>query len=435
MTAPGNVVEATAERIYDAIYEDEDARSCADISEGACTNVPSNFFLNAVSLSLTKLGDAVVNAKTTLPWLLSALGAPAWIASVLVPVRESGSMLPQLAIASRIRELPVRKWSYVLGAVGQGLCVFGIVGCALALTGLWAGLAVLGLVVAFSLARGLCSVASKDVLGKTVPKRRRGRVTGLAASIAGLGTLVFAGWLWWRGQESDYLWLLGLGAVFWLVAAMVYSRIEEEPGATEGGANGLGEAIERFSLLRDDDDFRRFVIVRSLLVGTALTAPFLVMLARELADSSLAYFLAAQGAASMVSGHFWGAFADRSSRQLMMVAGGCAGVLGLCVVAVERWLPGIASTDWFLPLAFFVLACLHDGVRLGRKTYVIDLGGGNKRTDYVAVSNTVLGVVLLFAGGVAALAQSLATWVAIMMFSMMAFVALQQARKLPEVQQ
>ena len=35
---------------------------------------------------------------------------------------------------------------------------------------------------------------------------------------------------------------------------------------------------------------------------------------------------------------------------------------------------------------------------VGRKTYIVDLAAGNRRTDYVAVSNTVIGIVLLVAG-------------------------------------
>ncbi len=49
-------------------------------------------------------------------------------------------------------------------------------------------------------------------------------------------------------------------------------------------------------------------------------------------------------------------------------------------------------------MAYFILSVAHDGVRVGRKTYVVDLAGGNRRTDYVSVSNSVIGVVLLVAG-------------------------------------
>ena len=68
--------------------------------------------------------------------------------------------------------------------------------------------------------------------------------------------------------------------------------------------------------------------------------------------------------------------------------------------------PGLAGTIWLYPLIFFVLMVAHSGVRLGRKTYVVDLASGNRRTDYVAVSNSVIGVVLLLLGSMGAVAQA-----------------------------
>lgn len=57
---------------------------------------------------------------------------------------------------------------------------------ALVASGVAAGLGILSLLLVFSLARGLCSVVHKDVLGKTVPKTRRGRLAGLSATAAGV---------------------------------------------------------------------------------------------------------------------------------------------------------------------------------------------------------------------------------------------------------
>ncbi|MEQ8483888.1 MAG: MFS transporter [Pseudomonadales bacterium] len=436
--APGNL-DRFAQRVYGSLFgdreEDEDARVCTDISDEACRVVPGNFLRNTLANALTKLGDALINPKTTLPWLLTALQAPGWVASLLVPVRESGSMLPQLGIAAWLRRLPVRKWSYVGGALGQALAVFGLAVVAATLSGAAAGWAVLALVVAFSLARGFSSVASKDVLGKTVPKTRRGRVNGFASSAAGIGTLVFAALLWRTTEEQrPYALLFGFCAAFWVAAAIVYAGIREHAGATEGGRNGLREAFARLSLLREDVDFRRFLTVRALLVGSGLAAPFLVVLAGQRSDTSLAYFLLAQGLASMISGPVWGALADRSSRRVLILGGLGAGLLGCAVFLVDRWWPALAATAWFLPAAFLVLAVLHDGVRLGRKTYVIDLGGGNKRTDYVAVGNTLIGAFLLVAGGITAAVQALSTGAAILALSVAALAAAALAARLPEVQ-
>ena len=166
------------DRLYQQLVNEEDARVCRDISESACRVVPGNFLLQITTQFFTKLGDAIANPKTVLAWLLTALSAPAIFTAFLVPVRESGSLLPQLIIASYVRRIPVRKWVFVAGSVLQAVSVFGMALVAATLTGTAAGFGLLGALVAFSLSRGLCSVASKDVLGKTVPKTRRGRVSG-----------------------------------------------------------------------------------------------------------------------------------------------------------------------------------------------------------------------------------------------------------------
>lgn len=433
---PAVPVETLADRAYAALYEDEDSRVCKDISDEACRVVPGNFFKNTLAQAASKLGDALINPKTTLPWLLTSLQAPGWIAGLLVPIRESGSMLPQLGIAAWMRSLAVRKWCFVGGALAQAVAVLALAVTAVTLSGAAAGYAILALVILFSLSRGFSSVASKDVLGKTVPKTRRGRVTGFASSAAGLGTLVFAAVLWQSGDgQRPYALLLGVAGVLWLVSAAVYATIREEPGATEGGGNGLREAFERLAILREDAEFRRFITARALLMGSGLVAPFLVVLANQQARTSLAYFFVAQGLSSLVSGPVWGGIADRSSRRLLIWTACGAGALGTGVFLVDRFAPAVGGTPWFLPAAFFVLALLHDGVRLGRKTYVVDLAGGNKRTDYVAVGNTLIGALLLVVGGITAAVQQISTGAAILLLSLAAFAAAWVAVGLPEVQE
>jgi len=114
--------------------------------------------------------------------------------------------------------------------------------------------------------------------------------------------------------------------------------------------------------------------------------------------SLLGSFIVAGGIASFVSAPVWGRFADASSRRVMMVATLVSGLTGVLVYCTVEFGAGIAAHRAFFPAAFFVLSVAHNGVRVGRKTYVVDMADGNKRTDYVAVSNTAIGLILLLAG-------------------------------------
>jgi hypothetical protein len=426
-------------RLYELVANEEDARVCKDIPESACSNVPANFFRIIASNTLTKLGDSIINPKTVLTWIMTVIGAPVYLVALLVPIRESGSMLPQLFIASYVRALALRKWTWVLGSVLQAIAILAIGGVALTLEGAWAGWLVIAFLVVFSLARGLCSVASKDVIGKTVPKTRRGRLNGLSTTIAGLLTLAVGALLLSRGGTAQavtfYAALIVVGASTWLLAALVYARVEETPGETGGGGNAFTEAMKRLDILRTDAPFRRFVIARALLLCSALSAPYYVILAQqgqEAGPSLLGMFVLAGALAESLSASFWGVMADRSSRQVMVIAAVIAGGLGLVAFVIETAVPLLRDQSWIYPMMFFVLGIAHSGVRLGRKTYVLDLASGQKRSDYVAVSNTVIGFILLLTGAVGALSSILPAEGIILVLSMMGLTGAVLAFRLPE---
>ena len=400
--------------LYDLVTGDEDARVCKDIPDAACSDQPQNFFLQLAATVCTKIGDELASAKLVLPWLLSAAGAPAFFIGLLVPIRESLSLLPQLFVAAAIRARAIRKWFWVGGSIVQGFCVMAMAAAALLLEGAAAGWTVVALLVVFSLARGFSSVSAKDVMGKTVSKTRRGTLTGYASAAAGVVTVLVGAWLqFWGGAPAGAAGVVGLllmAGGFWLLGAFLYAGIREQPGATEGGGNAGREALASLSILLSDAPFRRFVITRALLVATALLVPFYAALAREETDGGiggLGALLVAAGIASTVSSGFWGRMADRSSRDVLRLAATGAGLLSLAVAAWHiAGSPGLPS-GVVIVAAFFIIGIAHAGIRIGRKTYLVDMATANTRATYVAVSNTAIGVVLL-AGGVFGL---VADWV------------------------
>jgi hypothetical protein len=408
-TAP-STTSAWVESVYERLTNDDDGRVCKAISDDACRETPGNFARMLAANTLSTVADSVASAKTTLPWLVLHLGAPNWITSLLVPIRESGSMLPQLLIGAVVRSLAVRKWIWVLGGAVQGACLSAMAAVAYTMQGLAAGMAIVALLALFSLARGACSIAYKDVQGKTIPKTRRGVLSGWIGSIAGALSMAVGlglGLLPDTASVSVFVGLLGGGAVLWLLAAWSFARIVEFPGATDGGVNGMAEAFDRLGLLRTDAPFRHFVIARALAMGSGLAAPFYVALARDALGEAVALlgaFILLEGLAGLLSSPVWGRWSDRSSRQVFAAASALAALLSI-TVAVAAWvgLSGTVATV-FYPLAFFGLGVAHAGVRLGRKTYLVDMSEGNQRTDYVAVSNTVIGGLLLLTGALGALA-------------------------------
>jgi len=429
----------TTERLYRILFDEpEEARVCLGIPEAACHEVPGNFFKITAAQTLTKLADELTNAKTVLPWLLGALGASAVWVGFLVPIRESMSMLPQILIADAVRGRATRKSVWAIGGVLQALALAVLAITAYYVSGEVAGAAVLGLVLIISLARGLCSIASKDVMGKTIPKKRRGRLTGLTAAISGtlsigLGIALVA---WKSASEGATLFVIMIAAAafLWFAATGVYRTIVETPGATEGGRSAFREALQRLTILRTDPAFRRFVIVRALLISTALAGPYYVMIARQSTGGAelIGMFVLASAIASALSSFVWGWFADHSSRLVLVSAAAIASALGALLFIFE--FTGFASGNmhWIAPGAFFILAIAHSGVRIARKTYILDLAGGDKRTDYVSVSNTVIGAILLATGLIGALTPLIGPAGMLLLLAIIGFTGAVLGIRLPE---
>lgn len=427
--------------LYDLLTGDEDARVCKDIPESACHDLPENFFISLASLIATKTGDQLASAKLILAWLLTSLSAPAFMIALLVPIRDSLALVPQLVVAGFIRRAPKRKGFWVAGSLIQGLCVLGMAATAMSLDGSEAGWAILALLVAFSLARGVCSVSIKDVLGKTVSKRRRGTVSGYAAAIAGL-VAVLVGVYGKLGADQDvglaFLLALLTGAgMLWLFAALAYAFVKEAPGAVEGGGNAIVEGLHSLTLLKSDIALRRFVITRGLFLSTALAAPFYVVLARQETGggaADLALLIIATGLASSLSAPLWGRLADISSRRVLIAAGLIAGLLGMALFATSRLSLPSAYGPTVYAAFFFILGVAHSGVRLGRKTYLVDLANIDNRAAYVAVSNTIIGILLLAGSLLGIVAEWWGTAWGILLLAALAIVAAASAWRLQEIE-
>lgn len=428
---------APLERVFARLVDDDEDHGYGELPDEVRDEVPGNAAKQVLAQSLQKIGDLIVDPKTVLSWLMAAVGAPAGLVGLLVPIREAGSMLPQAGLVPYVRRRAVRKWLWVTGGLAQALAVAAMALATAALSGGAAGVAILAALAALAVARSLSSIASKDVLGRTVPKGTRGRVNGwatigggLAAIMVGLGMRAFGGQ---QTQASVFAWLLLGGVAAWLLAVLVYARVVEAPGADDRTPSRAGTGV--LGLLRDDRVFRRFVAARALLLVSALSPPFVVALAtRSGAEGGLrglGPFVISSGIAALIGGQVWGGMADRSSRRVMMCACGAASAVVVVFLTLRR-VDALAELEWLYALAYLLLALAHHGARIGRKTYVVDIAEGNRRTEYVAVSNTAMGVLLLAAGAVTAGVATLGGEAALVLLAVLGVLGVAVSRSLPE---
>ncbi|WEV78716.1 MFS transporter [Janibacter cremeus] len=440
---------STSERIHDRLIR-RDVEAEQALPEGVRRDVPRNGLRLVLANALQSSGDQTVNASTVLPWLFHALGVPAALTGVLVPIRESGSMLPQALLTPLVLRVRHRKHVFVAGALVQAASVAVMAGTAALGRGLAAGVVIIAALAVFALGRCLCSISSKDVQGRTVPKGERGQINGLATTASGLVAITLGLGVRTVGggdiAAAQLVWLLAAGAALWVLVAAVYITVREPADDTAAPSiRGTDEEpnwfVQTFSMLRRDQAFRTFVTVRSFLLVSALSPPFVVVLAVRSGTEGLGGlggFILASGVAALLGGRVFGRLADRSSKRLM--AGGAAfasGVIVLLVLAVTVLdVPDGSVLAYVLFVGcYFLLTLTHTGVRVGRKTYIVDLAEGDRRTTYVAVSNSAMGLVLLVVGALSsALATFGVTW-ALLFLAGLGLLGVLASARLPEVSQ
>lgn len=351
---------------------------------------------HVLALTLSKLADGLLDPKLVLSWLAGAIGVPAVFIGMLVPIREAGALLPQLVIGARLRAMRQRRWVWIAGSAVQGLAAFGIAAAAVMTGGIVAGLMICGLLAVLSVARAACSTSHKDILGKTVVKTRRGAVTGLAGSVSAAGVAVFAV-LMLAGVLTSQAALVGavaLAGLAWLLAALTLIGLREEDSTPQTGSS---TAAYR-TILGRNTNLRRFILVRGLLVSSALAPSYLVLLSVNEGGTlaALGALVLASSVAGFVSSYIWGRLSDRDSRLVLALCGGLAGVAMLAAIAAK--ILGVAQVPGVIPAALLVLMLAYHGVRQARSIYLVDMSAAEDRAQNTAIANTAIGVILLLAG-------------------------------------
>jgi len=239
------------------------------------------------------------------------------------------------------------------------------------------------------------------------------------------------------GSElAPLLVFLVVAGLLWLMALLSFMLIIEPEGSTEGGGNALGEALRSLRLVIDDRPFRQYLVSRILLLSVALVPPFYVILVQQHLQgelSALGWLIIAGGLANSLSAPLVGKWSDHSSRNVMAAAAMLAGLVG-----IFTW-SGIHSGHaddphiMFIFSVFFLVSLAHGAVRLGRKVYLVDMANADNRAQYVAVSNTVIGIAMLFGGAAGILADIYNVQAVILLLSLVAVISAVYTLRLADV--
>ncbi len=361
---------------------------------------------NRIGLSLisTKISDLLLSPKTTLPALLNFVGAPAFFTQLLVPIRESGALLPQAIFARMLSNYAPRHRVWRVGAVLQVFASVVMLFFALGIehfianSGLLSGIGIVGSLLLWSVSRSLCSLINKDIQGEHIKEGHRGKLIGLAGTVSSFFSCAIAviAWLtdiWGKQMGAEKLLVIGgLAVLVQIISLLIMWKLKISVDISQKNAN------KEYSPLSLSASLKKFIFVRSLFSHTALIAPFFTLAYTDNALKILAFLIVAQACAGFVSSYIWGRLADTSALFAMRLGATLALFACLALAFGIFIFTEALSKPWFIAGLFFLLSLGHNGVRTGRKIYSVDIADGHARTEFVAVSNTFVGAFILFAG-------------------------------------
>ncbi len=367
--------------------------------------VPGNFTRLVLNGAFTKLAEQLISPKVTLPWLFQLLSVPSGLLGLIVPIRDTGSLLPQLTIAGVIRSSQQRKWYWVTAALVQALTLFGAI---LALSwdsGLWSGLWILFMLLIFSLASGVGSVAFKDVAAKVIPSGQRGQMLAARSWIGGaLGLAAGIALLFGVDERTDDLFLILfiLAGVLWFLGALTYATVREFKGETQGGRTPIQTWKKGVEIFRLESNFRRFIYARASLMSIPLAVPFFCS-SRKIGGKRNIFTPGVDHHSNRIGA---------GVEQLDM--GQVVGQIGKDIHASGRSYRFDLNhlRDHLSLLAWIISKCLgpstgifingsaYAGAKIGRKTYLIDMVPEDERSTWVSMANTSMGVATIVAGGI-----------------------------------
>lgn len=379
-----------------ALHWPPDFGTDADVRAEVERNYRWNFGVNLLDVTSFWFGFSFISATTVVPLYISKLSDSPLPIGIAAVIAQAAWFLPQLLTANVVERLP-RKLPVIvrMGFLLERLPLWVLVISAL----LAANAPSLALVIFLGgyawrqLGAGLTATSWQDLIGRTFPTARRGRFLGISlfvGTVAGTMAALLSGYLLDTIPFSTNFAINFLFAAVFITLSWYFISLTREPRATGRAPRRSNRqfAAELPVIMRQDTNFRRYLVARMLLAFGALGTGFLTVAAIDrwsIADSVVGGFTAAQLIGQALATPGLGLLADRYGHKLTLELGCVAAGLTFIIA----WL---APTPTWFYLVFALLGVTNGATIVSGILIVLEFGRVEKRPTYVGLANTGVGL-------------------------------------------
>lgn len=372
-------------------------RSDEDVAAEVARNYHWNFAVNLLDGAAFWFGFGFVSSSTILPLFVSKLTTNPLALGLLAVLAQGSWFLPQLFTANAVEQLARKKPVVVnLGFFLERLPTWLLVIAALA-AGRSPVLALILFMAGYAwhgLGAGFVATAWQDLLARCFPVNRRGRMLGTTMFIgAGTGAIgsALSAWL-----LAEYRFPLNFAYIFAIAAAAItlswaFLALTREPVQA---VSVPPQSNHQFwtglpVILRQDRNFRRFVVARTLMALGGMGGGFVTVAAVarwQVPDSTVGLYTGMLLAGQTVGNLTLGWLADRMGHKLPLEIG----ALTSCLAFACAWLA--PSAGWYL-LVFFLSGITLGAIIVSGILVVMEFCEPERRPTYTGLANTGVGMV------------------------------------------
>jgi MFS family permease len=352
---------------------------------------------------------AFVSYTSVIPSFINRLTNFAPLIGLVTTIANGAWLLPQLLAANYVSARATKRpFVIALGLLGRPMYL--LVALAIFLTGeayAWLLLAAFFLAeTIFSVTDGLSSVAWFDILSKSIPPTRRGRlfstsqiVGGILAMAAGVAVQYILGPSG-PAFPNNYALLFLISVMFLFMSLGSFSFVKEPVQEVQQARQSWRAYLPRLvELLRRDDQFRLINSVRLLAGLGSLALPFYVVYATNvlrIGDQYVGLFVSAQVLGGIVASLAMGYLNEKSGSKIVsQLTVALALSIPVLALLMHYWPPRGEFAPYVYALVFVLIGANYNGYMQGFMNLVLEMAPPDERPVYVGLYNTLGGSLLI----------------------------------------
>ena len=400
-------------------------RSDEEIAAEVESNYRWNFSVNLLDNAGFMFGFSFISAITIVPLFISKLTLSPLPIGIAAVIAQSGWSLPQIFTANSVERLARKKPVVVnLGFFLERLPLWILVIAPMIAVRAPTPALVLFLVTYawFNVGAGLVATAWQDLIARCFPVDRRGRFFGtsmfVGTSLGMLGAAISAWFLKTYPFPTNFIYIFTFAAVgvtiSWIFLALTREPVQpvEEPRIT---ARQFWAKLP--DILRDDHNFRHFLIARSLLALGGMGIGFVTIAAVQrwgVPDSTVGVYTGVLLLGQTVGNLTFGLLADRFGHKLSLELGALVSLFAFLLA----WLS--PAPHWYY-VVFALLGIAVGAMIVSGILVIMEFSVPQRRPTYAGIANSSVGVVSLAAPLIGAWLASMSySW----LFALSAFLNL-----------